>query len=144
MRYLGLDIGRKTIGLAVGEVLAAELSTLRAPKNVDFYSAAGRSLAYQEIGKVLVAEEAGAVVAGLPVNEDGQPTEESALIRDFCAGLEKAINSPIYFVDETLTSFMASDMLESQGADKEEVERRVHQLAAELILQQYLEGDEGA
>lgn len=137
-----MDVGRKNIGMAVGEVLAAELSTLRAPKNIDFYSTAGQKLAFAELAKIVAAEEAEAIVAGLPVNEDGQPTEESARIRDFCAEMEKAISVPIYFVDETLTSFMASDMLESQGADREETERRVHQLAAELILQQYLEGDE--
>lgn len=144
MRYLGIDVGRKTIGLAVGEVLAAELATLRSPKNFDFYSSEGRRLAYKEIAKVMEAETIEAIVAGLPVNEDGLPTEESDKIRDFCSVMEKVINAPVHFVDETLTSFMAEDMLESQGADKKEIEARVHQLAAELILQQYLEGDEGS
>lgn len=141
MRYLGLDVGKKTIGLAVGEILASELSTIRAPKEIDFYSAVGSKLAYQQIVQIVAAEQVKAIVAGLPVDEDGQPTEESTRIRGFCQQMESVVKLPIHFVDETLTSFMAEDMLESQGADKNEIEARVHQLAAELILQQYLEGE---
>lgn len=141
MRYLGLDVGRRAIGLAVGELLAGELATLRAPKKADFYLEPARSLAYTQLSQVVAAEKVDAFVVGLPVNEDGQPTEESTKIRDFCEGLTTALKLPVHFVDETLTSFMATDMLESQGATAEEIERRVHQLSAELILQQFLEND---
>lgn len=143
MRYLGLDVGKKEIGLAVGEAIASEHSTIRAPKNSDFYSNSGQKLAFEQIKKVMTAEQANAIVVGLPVDEEGRPTEESAKIRSWSDNLATAISAEVHFVDETLTSFMAADMLESQGANADEVERRVHQLSAELILQQFLEsGDE--
>lgn len=142
MRYLGLDVGRKKIGIASGEVLASELTTLSAPKDDNFYSEKGSEIAGKEIARLYKQEQAEAIVVGLPVSESGAPTEESELIRDFCNGLGKAINTKIHFVDETLTSFMAEDMLESQGASQEEVRRREHQLAAQLILQQFLEASE--
>jgi len=140
MRYLGLDVGAKAIGVAAGELLASELTTIAAHKDENFYDQP--DFAYQELARLLVSEEAQAIVAGLPVNEDGAPTEESQKIEKFCQGLQKTLNVPLHFVDETLTSYMAADMLESQGADKREADRRVHQLAAELILQQYLEENE--
>jgi len=142
MRYLGLDIGRRRIGLSVGEIIASELTTLESPKDEDFYSPNGVNLASEQLRKIIKDEEVAALVAGLPVNEEGQPTEESALISDFCDQLKKTLNLPIYFIDETLTSFMAADMLEEQGLSKKEIEEREHQLAAQLILQEYLEEHE--
>lgn len=144
MRYLGLDVGRKSIGVAVGETLASELTTIRANGNEEFYTEPGKSRVCQELEKIIRAEEIDAIVVGLPVSEAGQPTEESKLIETFSRDLEAKLNLTVHFVDETLTSFMAEEMLESQGLDKKEASERVHQLAAELILQQYLEEYENA
>lgn len=137
MRYLGLDVGQKYLGVAVGEILAKELTTITAAKNQSFYSAP--SAAYEQIAKLIESEEADALVVGLPVNEMGEATAESKKIETFCRGLEEKLNVTVHFVDETLTSFMATDMLESQGLTEAEVKARVHQLSAELILQQFLE-----
>lgn len=142
MRYLGIDVGRKTLGVAVGEMLAAELTTVRATGNEDFYLEPGKSRAFKELGKIVRSEGIDAIVIGLPVNEQGEPTAESRRIKAFAEELEEKLNITVQFVDETLTTFMAEDMLDSQGVDKKEAEARVHQLAAELILQQYLEEHE--
>ncbi|MBI4948278.1 Holliday junction resolvase RuvX [Candidatus Berkelbacteria bacterium] len=139
MRLLGLDVGSKKIGVAVGETIGNELTTIIAPKDDNFYSSSGYNYAEQEISKILREEEAQAIVVGLPVNEQGHHTEESAKIEKFAEKLKSQLKIDIYFVDETLTSFMADEMLESQGIDPQERKQRVHQLAAELILEQYLE-----
>lgn len=137
MRYLGIDVGGKYIGVAVGEVLAKELTTLIADKKADYYREPAS--AYQALGKIVKEENADAIVAGLPVDEAGKPTPESKKIEAFCAGLEEKLNLSVHFVDETLTSFMAEDILEGQGLSADEIRARSHQLSAELILQQYLE-----
>ena len=142
MRYLGLDVGSKNIGVAVGEQLSSELTTLKAAKDQDFYSDNGYRDALAEIEKLLELEEADAIVIGLPVNEDGRHTEESKKIESFSKKLEGDLDIKIHAVDETLTSFMAEDMLEAQGLDKGEVAKRIHQASASLILQQYLEENE--
>lgn len=143
MRYLGLDVGSRKIGVSVGEIIATELTSLSAPKNGDFYSPAGIKIVASELKKIIKQENAGAIVAGLPVDENGQSTEESKKIESFCNNLKAELNLPIYFTNETLTSFMAADMLEEQGLSAKEIDGREHQLAAQLILQQYLEEDEG-
>ncbi|MEX0594715.1 MAG: Holliday junction resolvase RuvX [Patescibacteria group bacterium] len=139
MRYLGLDVGSKKIGVAVGESLASELTTLASPKNHSFYEENGRIWAIEQIKKLMELEEADAIVVGLPVNEDGQPTEESVKISNFSRELKEKLGVNVHFVDETLTSFMAEEIIVSQGESLGNSKERVHQVAAQLILQQYLE-----
>lgn len=138
MKYLGIDVGKKNIGVAVGEIIASELTTLRT-KEESFYTNQGMEEAAGALKKIIEEEQIDVVVAGLPVNEDGGETEESAKIRKFGDFLENYLNISVHFVDETLTSFMAKDILESQGVSQSEIDERVDQMSASLILQQYLE-----
>lgn len=139
MRYLGLDIGSRFIGVAVGEALATELTTLTCKKNETFYADEAKKTAISEILTLIEVEEASAIVVGLPVNELNEPTEESKKISAFATELESAANCQIHFVNETLSSFMALEILESQGISSANAKDRVHQVSAQLILQQYFE-----
>lgn len=137
MRYLGIDAGEKTIGVAVGELLAHELTTLRSGKKKTFYDTP--IVAYRGIEQLFKREACDAIVVGLPVKENGEITSEAKKIKKFADGLEQFINAKVHFVNETLTSFMALDLLEGQGVIGQAADVRVDQLAAQLILQQYLE-----
>ena len=137
MRYLGLDIGEKHIGVAVGELLASELTTIQAGKNKSFYEQP--ELSFEPISRLIAQEQADGIVVGLPVNEDGTHSAEAKKIQKFGDELGKNLDKTIHFVNETLSSFMATDILESQGLSIEEAKLREHQLAAQLILQQYIE-----
>lgn len=139
MKYLGLDIGQKRIGVAVGEILARELLTLRAGERESFYVEPARTRALEEIKTIVEEEAVSGIVAGLPVKEDGGPSEESAKISAFCDGLSTVVGFEVKTVDETLTSFMARDILGGQGLNGKELESRLDQASAALILQQYLE-----
>jgi len=139
MRYLSLDVGAKKIGLAVGELLASELTTLRAKNSLNFYQKPGQTAAYQELKDIIGQENIDALVIGLPVNQNGQLTEEANKIKQFGQGLESELNLQIHYVDETLSSALAEDILEEQGLSAEAAAERVDQLAASLILQQFLE-----
>ena len=139
MRYLGIDMGARNIGVATGEIIASELTTLRSPKGKNFYEGQARVEAISEIAKLVKTEEVDAIVFGLPINEDGGETEESKKIRDFAQELEGKLNIDVHLTNETLTTFMAEDILESQGYGPVEISERKDQLAATLILQQYIE-----
>jgi putative Holliday junction resolvase len=139
MRYLGLDLGARKIGVSVGELIASELSTLRNNKGENFYEEPYRDRAIKEISNLIAQEEADAVVVGLPVSEEGDETEESKKVRGFAEYLEEKLNITVHLTNETLTSFMAQDILESQGLSPQEIEEREDQLAATLILQQFIE-----
>lgn len=139
MRYLGLDVGSRRIGVAVGEVISSELTTLVCPKDTNFYEEAGLNFAAGELKKLIEVEQVDALVVGLPVDEHGDATGESKKISAFADKLESLLNIKIHFTDETLTSFMAEEILQAQDLDGEEIKKRVDQVAAQLILQQYLE-----
>ncbi|MEK7170920.1 MAG: Holliday junction resolvase RuvX [Patescibacteria group bacterium] len=137
MRYLGLDVGEKNIGVAVGELMASELTTLQSGKDKSFYNQP--SLAFEPVAKLINQEQVDAIVVGLPINEDGTLGAEAQKIQKFADELGVALDKTIHFVNETLSSFMAEDILESQGLSIQEARLREHQLAAQLILQQYIE-----
>lgn len=139
MRLLGIDVGARKIGVAAGTTLAEELTTLRLKKPESYYEPTGGQCGVAEIKKLLEQEDAKGIVVGLPVDKDGKETEESGRIRIFADILKAHCEIPIYFVDETLTSCMARDILESQGVSGRELSSREDQLSAQLILQQYLE-----
>ena len=142
MRYLGLDVGERSIGVAVGEIIASELTTVRVGKDKSFYDQA--ELAFAPIIKLIDQEQADAIVVGLPINEDGQPSGEAKKIQKFADNLGAKLDKKIHFVNETLSSFMAEDILESEGLSIEEAKKREHQLAAQLILQQFIEENVGS
>lgn len=144
MRYLGLDVGQRRIGLAVGEVIAKELSTLTAPKETKFYEPRGRDWAVGQLREIVKNESIDALVVGQPVNEQGQATHESRLIKEFADYLGQSLDLKVHFTNETLTSFMAADILEGEGLSKDKAELRIDQLSAQLILQQYLEDNAGS
>lgn len=95
-RLLGLDVGTKTIGLALSDVtrkIASPLETIRRTKfNVD----ASRLL---EIAK---KSEVGGLVIGLPINLDGSEGPAAQSIRAFARNLAKLTELPMAFWDERL------------------------------------------
>ncbi len=144
MKYLGLDVGSKTIGIAVGEVLASELTTLRVnSKKESFYQALAKQRSFEQLSQLLEQEQADTFVVGLPLKEDGNHSEESAKIEKYSDELAQTTGRKVHFVDETLTTFMARDLLSEQGLSPKEIDERVDQLSAQLILQQYLEDNAG-
>ena len=138
MRHLGLDVGERNIGVAVGEMLAEELTTLRTP-NGSYYKEPDLSNAIEELKSLCKKEAARSFVIGLPVSQNGSLTKEATNIKNFGENLKEKTGLPVNYVNETLTTFMAEDMLQEQGLSVKEAKERVDQLSAQLILQQYLE-----
>ena len=141
MRYLSLDVGERSIGVAVGELIASELTTIKVGKDKSFYEQP--ELAFAPIIKLIDQEQIDAIVVGLPVNEQGAKSAEAQKIEKFAVALGAELDKKIHFVNETLSSFMAQDILESEGLSIEEAKKKEHQLAAQLILQQYIEENVG-
>ena len=128
-RVLGVDVGEKTIGLALSDVtrrIATPMETIRRGK---FTRDAERLAA-------LVAEhDVGALVIGLPVNMDGTEGPRCQSVRQFAANILERMEIEIAFWDERLsTAAVTRTMLE---ADLSRARRRriVDKMAAAYILQ---------
>lgn len=141
MNYLCLDVGNKRIGLALGLMIAEEYGTLQArePTKSFLDGRDGTGQAIDEIKKIIEKERVEKIIIGNPINDDGSISEMGKKIHEFADQMQKNIDCDIVFVDETLTSFVAEEMLKEEGLTVIEAKSRVDQLAAKLILQQYIE-----
>lgn len=136
MRALGIDFGRKRIGLAVSDptnAVATPLETLRrrAGKRPPFTK-------MEEIGREYGVNQ---LVVGLPLGLDGKENDWCAEIRCMGEKLAHRLGARVSFVDERLTSVRAEKAVRSMGLSKTERERkeRVDAAAAQLILQAWLD-----
>jgi putative Holliday junction resolvase len=132
-RVLGLDVGSKTIGLAVSDPLgitAQGLETLRRRnKRLDF-------AALEEIvEKYDVAE----IVVGYPLRMSGAEGTQSEKMAQFAEELRKRFQIPVHLWDERLTSAEANRVLRESEMSIKRRGEVVDRLAAVLILQSWME-----
>lgn len=128
-KILGLDVGDARIGVAIAE------KKLVAPYGV--IDNANLQEAINEIGKICRTEQVDKIVVGLPKNKDTYQLDKVHL---FAHELSKNLQIPINFVDETLTSKEAERILEkNKGQKTQKYKEEIDKIAAQLILEQYLE-----
>lgn len=134
MKYLGIDYGRKRIGLAHGDDdtrIAFPLDTIDGRNDVtrDARNVADRG----------VVESAEAFVVGLPINMDDSEGEQAALTRRFAAELERLSGRRVHFQDERLSSAAAHEAMDEAGLRRRKRKGLTDQLAARQILQAYFD-----
>ncbi len=129
-RLLGLDIGTKTIGVAIcdrGWLIANPRLTI---------SRKGGGTDFLVIKNYIKENEIVAIVIGLPLNIDGSESKMSEFVRRFADRLDGFLdNMKIIFFDERLSSFAAEELLESGQAKNNKRKGLVDQVAASVILQ---------
>ncbi len=137
MRILGIDVGRRRIGLAISDrsrTLARPLTTLKIDE------ANALDCVAKEIER-LAAEEDGlsAIVVGLPAHLDGSPNAETPRVATFMAALRARTAIPVEGEDERLTSHEAESRLAVRERDWRKRKERLDAAAAAIILQNYLD-----
>ena len=131
MRYLAIDYGTKRTGLALcdaAETVASPYGVLQGQKGLAV-----------RIGQIVVSENIGAIVLGLPLNMDDSEGPQAQRVRAFARELEKQVHVPIHFQDERLSSFGAEQKLEEIPLSKGKKRQRLDALAAAEILEAFLE-----
>ncbi|MHB8572285.1 MAG: Holliday junction resolvase RuvX [Candidatus Dormibacteria bacterium] len=130
-RVLAVDPGSRRVGLAVsdpGELIAQPLRTLEAGSGLT-----------QAVCAIAREMEVGAIVVGLPVEMSGREGPAAAAARDLGAALAGASGLPVEYVDERLTSVQAERSMAAQGLSSRRRRGRTDEVAATLILQQFLD-----
>ena len=133
MRYLGLDLGSRTLGIAVSEtgLIASNYKTIRHEEEYD------RLL--DEV-KALVDElKIDTVVLGFPKNMNNTIGPKGELSLEFKEKLEKIINIPVVLQDERLSTKSALDTLIKGNVSRKDRKKVVDSVAATIILQTYLD-----
>jgi len=138
MRVLGVDVGRRRIGLAISDpsgTLARPLTTLTvagAPDAVERVAVEVERLAAEDDGLA-------AIVVGVPSRLDGSATDETTAVRQFMDALAARVGLPIAGGDERLTSREAESRLAVRVKDWRERKKKLDAAAAAIILQDYLD-----
>ena len=133
MRILGLDIGDRTIGIAISDPLgftAQGITTIRR-----------KSEAYdlEELKKICSEYTVDTIVAGLPKNMNGTLGPQGEKVLSFCKVIEENIAVPIKMWDERLTTVAAHKCMLEADLSRAKRKKIVDKVAATYILQGYLD-----
>lgn len=131
-RYLGLDIGTKTIGVAISDpllIFANGLITIKRTK---------ASEDIKKIKEIILEKEVTRVVVGMPYNMDGSQGPSAQRVMSFVDLLKKEIDNEIIYVDERLTTVEAEQVLIQTRVRRENRKEHIDKIAACFILQEYL------
>jgi len=137
-RVLGLDVGSKTIGLAVSDPLgitAQGLETIRRKnKRTDL----------AQLAKVIKDYAVVEIVVGYPLRLSGATGTQSEKMQVFAEELRKKFALPVHLWDERLTSSQANRLLRDSEVSIKKRGQAVDRMAATLILQSWMEARESA
>ncbi len=128
-RLMGFDVGTKTIGLALSDILLTVATPLETIRRSKFTKDVERL-------KALVAQQGvGGLVIGLPVNMDGSEGPRAQSARAFGRNLDQALALPVLFWDERLSTAAVTRTLLDADASRKRRAEVVDKLAAAYILQ---------
>jgi putative Holliday junction resolvase len=133
LRYLGLDVGDRTIGVAVSDetaTLATGLATIRR---------VGPRKDVKAIARLVSERAVGEVVVGLPRRLDGTVGAQAQKVLDFMDELRESVRIPVVAWDERFTSVIAQQALVEADVSRRDRKAVVDKVAAILILQSYLD-----
>ena len=134
MRYLGLDLGTKTLGVAVSDItgtIATSLTILRHENNHEYL--------IEELKKIISEKNIETIVLGLPKNMNNTIGERGEMVISFKEKLEKSIDLPVILEDERLTTRVAENILITADVSRKKRKKVIDKMAANIILQSYLD-----
>ena len=141
MRIMGLDYGSKTVGVAISDelLLTAQAKEIIRRKEENKLR---RTLA--RIEELIQEYGVEKIVLGLPVNMDQSVSERSQLSLEFKDRIERRTGIPVTMWDERLTTVEADEIMDEVGIKGKDRKEYVDMIAAQIILQDYLDNRDKA
>ena len=130
---VGLDLGTKTLGVAVSDrykIIASPLSTIQ--RN-------GTKKDLLKLQEILNDYEIGGFIVGLPLSLDNSENQQTLLVRNFNKELIDFFNLPSVFWDERFSSDVIFKEMRRSNMSKNKIKNKLDQQSASYILQGYLE-----
>ena len=134
MRYLGLDLGSRTLGVSISDAtgfIASSLTTIR--HNEEY------NKLLDEVVNLVNENKIDAIVLGFPKNMNNTIGPKGELSIEFKEKLESRLDIPIYLQDERLSTKSATDLLITGNVNRKERKKVVDSVAATIILQSFLD-----
>lgn len=139
MKILGLDLGSRTVGIAISDalgIIATGIETYRFED--DRYD-----LALNHVLEVVKERKVNKIVLGYPKHMNGDIGEKAKLCEDFKKQLEVATNLEVILVDERWTTKLAQSRLLEADLSRKKRKQVIDKMAAVVILQNYLDSKGG-
>lgn len=136
MRILGLDYGTKTVGVAVSDAL---LLTAQPVETIQRESPKRRRRTLARIEELVHQYQVDRIVLGYPKNMNDTEGPRCEATCEFKEELERRTGLPVILWDERLTTVAADEILMETGVRRENRKQYIDQIAAVLILQEYLD-----
>ncbi len=133
MRILGIDYGEKRVGLAISSpvgLIAQGLPTIVRMDGTDYL---------EELAVLIKEKEVSEIVIGLPKNMNDTIGEKAKEVLGLVETLKSKFNLPVHTVDERLTTVRAHRAMTEAKMSKKGKKKRVDMIAAQFILQAYLD-----
>ena len=132
-RVLALDLGEVRVGVAVSDPLGIT------SQGLETISVKSKRQLMGEIAAVVREQSAGEIVLGWPVNMDGTPGPGAREAEKFAEELRRKFKIPVILRDERLSTAQAEKMMLEGNLSRAKRRKRIDRVAAQLILQNYLE-----
>ena len=136
MKYLGLDLGSRTLGVSQSDATGTIASSYTVIRHNEEYERL-----ILEVKKIVADLKAEAIVLGFPKNMNNTIGPKGELSLNFKEKLEQELDIPIYLQDERLTTKTATDTLIMGNVSRKKRKKVVDSIAATIILQSYLDRD---
>lgn len=135
MRTMGLDVGSKTVGVALSDELGWTAQGLKTLKINEEKSEFG----FDEIGEIIKEYDVGLVVVGFPKNMNGTIGPRGEASQQYADEIEKRFSLPTVLWDERLTTMAAERVLLEADLSRKKRKKVIDKMAAVMILQGYLD-----
>ena len=139
MRYLGLDLGTRTLGLAVSDTTLTVATTL---KTIRFNENDYNSL-IPDLKNIVDEYDIKKIILGFPKNMNNTIGDRGKITLEFKEILEREINIKIILQDERLTTVEATKYMLEADMSRKKRKNKIDSLAANIILQTYLDKERG-
>ncbi|KYD11176.1 Holliday junction resolvase RuvX [Caldibacillus debilis] len=135
MRIMGLDVGTKTVGVAVSDPFgwtAQGVETIAIDEEQDEYG-------WERLGKLIAEYQVDQIVIGFPKNMDGSTGPRAEAVRRYAAMAEERFHIPVILWDERLSTMAAERILLTADMSRKKRKKVIDKMAAVMILQNYLD-----
>lgn len=141
MRYIGLDLGTRTVGVAYSDLSGTIALADQTYRFNEKDKAKTLEMALKYVKIVVNEKQAEKIVLGLPKNMDGSLGFQSQFVLEFKDLLEKELKKEVILYDERLSSVEVGKIMSSANINTRKQKTRVDTLSAVLILQSYLDSN---
>lgn len=135
MKYIGLDLGTKTLGVAVSDIngiISLPFTTLKVDEE-------NYNLVIEELKKIITDEKIEKIVLGLPKNMNNTIGERALKTLDFQKMLQQETKLEVFMQDERLSTVSGEKFLIKNDISRKKRKQVIDKMAAQIILQSFLD-----